>query len=376
MNEIRGLHHRAMELAEAAELARLQGESQNAINLLRDAFQFEKEAASLCTSDLALEPTRSVLHKSAAALALDCREFREAERLIAVALSGTPPDEIAEELRDLLEQVHFERHLSLRGIALAPEEVQISIAGHAVGHGMALTDEFVGRIQAFESLVFRTAERKLGKAYRESGAAHKSIRNDFGIYISVPRAASFAVSLRLGELEQSTLPFPDVPPVSVFIDDIMDGLEKLNKGQVQAVQEKIHDAAYFRNFVGLARKLAPDGFHVRLVGLTVVQHGKKRELALERPRVEIPGIRLDEPASVRVTVTGTLKYADNTRTTGRIKIIDSLKKAHTIVVPEGMMSDIVRPLWDYIVTVSGTKLGNEILLEDISAASGEISAPV
>ena len=31
----------------------------------------------------------------------------EAERLIAAALSGDPPDEIAEELRDLLEQVYF-----------------------------------------------------------------------------------------------------------------------------------------------------------------------------------------------------------------------------------------------------------------------------
>jgi len=29
------------------------------------------------------------------------------ERLIAAALSGDPPDEIAEELRDLLEQVYF-----------------------------------------------------------------------------------------------------------------------------------------------------------------------------------------------------------------------------------------------------------------------------
>jgi len=33
--------------------------------------------------------------------------LRDAERLIAVALSGDPPAEIAEELRDLLEQVYF-----------------------------------------------------------------------------------------------------------------------------------------------------------------------------------------------------------------------------------------------------------------------------
>jgi hypothetical protein len=48
------------------------------------------------------------LHRSAAALALECGVLREAERLIAAALSGDPPNEIAEELRDLLEQVYFE----------------------------------------------------------------------------------------------------------------------------------------------------------------------------------------------------------------------------------------------------------------------------
>jgi len=54
-----------------------------------------------------LEPTRSVLHRSAATLALECGALCDPERLIAVALSGDPPAEIAEELRDLLEPVYF-----------------------------------------------------------------------------------------------------------------------------------------------------------------------------------------------------------------------------------------------------------------------------
>jgi hypothetical protein len=40
---------------------------------------------------------------------LECGDLREAERLIAVALSGDPPDEIAEELRDLLDMVYFNK---------------------------------------------------------------------------------------------------------------------------------------------------------------------------------------------------------------------------------------------------------------------------
>jgi len=63
----------------------------------------------LAAPDLALEPTRSVLHRSAAALAWQCGEYREAERLITTALSGAPPEVIADELRDLLLRVYFEQ---------------------------------------------------------------------------------------------------------------------------------------------------------------------------------------------------------------------------------------------------------------------------
>jgi hypothetical protein len=52
------------------------------------------------------EPTRSVLHRSAATLALDCGEYREAERLVATALAGNPPEPIANELRDVLAAVY------------------------------------------------------------------------------------------------------------------------------------------------------------------------------------------------------------------------------------------------------------------------------
>ncbi|MCL4203791.1 MAG: hypothetical protein KJ000_14920 [Pirellulaceae bacterium] len=54
---------------------------------------------------------RSVLHRSAASLALNCEEYRLAEKLLAVGLAGDPPPEIAEEMRDLLEQIYARREL-------------------------------------------------------------------------------------------------------------------------------------------------------------------------------------------------------------------------------------------------------------------------
>ncbi len=102
-----------MSLAEDAFLERLHGKADRSVELLREAFDNEREAAARAANELDFEPTRSVLHRSAASLGLECGETREAEKLIAVALAGNPPDEIADELRDLLEQVYLQRHLPL-----------------------------------------------------------------------------------------------------------------------------------------------------------------------------------------------------------------------------------------------------------------------
>jgi hypothetical protein len=111
------IHKQAMESAELALAARSRGDHERARRFFREAFDHERRAALQVIDDHAAEPTRSILLRSAAALALDCEETREAERLIALALSGDPPAEIAEELRDLLEQVGFSRHLETRGAA-------------------------------------------------------------------------------------------------------------------------------------------------------------------------------------------------------------------------------------------------------------------
>jgi hypothetical protein len=97
-------HLDAMSLCDRAVQARARHDLESAAILFKGAFELERVAAAAVAGDLALEPTRSVLHRSAAALALECGEFHEAETLVGAALSGNPPPEIAAELRDLLAQ--------------------------------------------------------------------------------------------------------------------------------------------------------------------------------------------------------------------------------------------------------------------------------
>ena len=117
MNTIQVLHQKAMEFAEQAEIAKLRGAGHARVQeLLRGAFEQECQAADQVATLLEAEPTRSVLHRSAAALAIDCGEIKIAERLITTALAGNPPMEIAIELKDLFIQINLPQYLERRGL--------------------------------------------------------------------------------------------------------------------------------------------------------------------------------------------------------------------------------------------------------------------
>ena len=110
MQDVETLHREAMELVDQAVLARQRGDAEAALALSKTAFTKERAAADLVANQFDLEPTRSVLHRSAAVLAIECNQLRDAERLIGRALSGNPPDDIADELRDLLlEEIYSQR---------------------------------------------------------------------------------------------------------------------------------------------------------------------------------------------------------------------------------------------------------------------------
>lgn len=356
-----------MDLAEEADLARLRGHVEEADDLVRQAFGYERQAAKAVESSSAPEPTRSVIHRSAASLALESGDFREAERLISVALSGEPPAEIAEELRDLLEQVHFQRHLATKGVSLEAGEFQFSIAGNGVGLGMAQSDELVDRLAGLRRLIFRTIDRLALRPFTDRLPEGRS--KNFPIYVTMPRPASFAVTLKLGRPAQ--LPLEGMDWGSHVVDEVMTCVELLNSGEQGQLRDRIPDEAYFRNFVALAETIAPDGEDVSFVGLTTVASGKERTVSFTRPKSQIAQLARKEvpPADITpVTVRGELKYADArpTKTEREIILVDERGKQHRVVVPEGMMTDIVKPLWDDFVEVTGLRTGGKIKLQRIA----------
>ena len=370
MSGVLETHHEAMEWAEEGQFRLVRGDRSGAREAFRKAMGLERKAA--CAAE-GTEPDRSVLLRSAGSLALNCDELRTAEQLLATGLAGEPPEEIAEEIRDLLEQVHFRRHLDLHGLTLEGNEVQMSIAGDAVGYGVASSDEFVGRVRDFENLVLRTAERRQGMPYRERGSPKSRLKNEFGVFVSVPRAASFAVTLKLGRPMKQMELWPD-DEGSAVIDEVLELLDVIQERDRIELARRIPERPYLRNFAELAKKLAPDGENVSFVGLTSYRPGQPgRSVALTKPRNELGGIVAPEvpakPPNQEVTVTGSLRYANAIGASQRtIKLEGEDGSEHKITVPEGMMADIVRPLWGDVVRVTGVRRRGRIELDEIARA--------
>lgn len=369
MNELfENLHREAMNLAAQGFVLRMQGQNSDAQILIKDAFLKEREVALSIANSYDLEPTRSVLFRSAASLAIECNELKAAEKLICSGLMGEAPDEIAEELRDLLEQVHFNRHLDLRNVSIGENEFQLSLTGQSIGFGLIKASEYSPRVKYLESLILRTEERRRSIPFRKQGAPKKEIREDIDMYISVPRAGSFAVTFRLGR----QTPIPNMGLTDDLIKTLFHSLRLFNNFDLDGLKEIMHDE-YLRNFIALARNLSPDGIEVKTVGLTSVSGGCEERVLMSTPREETMKIIEDweilgdsSGEDDRIHLKGRLMEASSVkRKNGYIIVVDDQNIRHTISAPLEVMADIVKPLYEEMVSLEGIRHGKEIRMLDI-----------
>lgn len=95
-------HNIAMELADLAFSAYRKFKLSKARWLFESAMNFEAHAAQQLEPTKETEPTRSILFRSAASLALNAGMPYAQEQLVHEGLRGYPPREIKEELMDLI----------------------------------------------------------------------------------------------------------------------------------------------------------------------------------------------------------------------------------------------------------------------------------
>lgn len=104
MSVMNDFHHQAIDYAVRGFMEQMQGDAETASCHFEQALQFELAAIAELTEPI--EPTHSVLHRSAGWMAYHSGQYRKAEQLAACALAQEPPSEIASELRDLLKHVY------------------------------------------------------------------------------------------------------------------------------------------------------------------------------------------------------------------------------------------------------------------------------
>lgn len=363
MSRINSLHEKAMDFADKADSARSAGDDSSADKLYRKAFEHERRAALMVKESL--EPTRSVLLRSAATLAMECGEFIAAEQLICRGLSGWPPEELRAELLQLFDQVNFQRHLALSDSKITRTEFEFVLNGAAVSEGLAPATDYLTRAAAIDAMLVRTVERQSAQPFREGGKPSKLIDEEFQRYFAVPHAASFGVRIRIGRrVHQKRLFDSEFDVVSEFLTCIQLFTEE-RKDELQA---HIQDEAYFRNFVAHAKKIQPDGSRISMVGFAARSGNRVREVAM-RGRTQISWALGVPSGAESVVVTGVLVEAKKQDKWDTIGLQTDEGERKTIRVPPGLMADIVRPHWERRVTVEGVRKGTVITLEDIHEES-------
>jgi hypothetical protein len=370
MTTVRELHNRSAELAQLALVARHNGEADRAIHLARTAYQLEAEAADLVPEGRQSEPTRSVLFRSAASLAFQCRDYDAAIRLIAKALTGHPPAEVEDELRSLYEQVTFEQDLRKDKLTLTDSGLDVVLKGPAVGFGHIRFEEFMERMQLLKTIVDRWIQRKLGREY-QSGGRVAAIYRPYVPVIQAVRAGSFAVTIKFGVSENQQMTFLAEP--TDVIDELVTGFALLNEGDLPALRELIPNAQYYVSFITLARQMAPDG--ERITSLTL--SSPKQTIGFTRKRSEVEVPKQETAAAPKaateavpqrlmraIEVEGEIDLAIG-REENAVELTTDQGEVYRIRVGEGT-DDLVRTFWGRVVKVTGTTDGQIIYPTDFT----------
>lgn len=364
MTDTAALHDEAMAIADEGDRARRTGDHPEAREYFARAMALERRAADAETT----QPSRSILYRSAAWLALEAEDAVEAERLAACGLSDREvPDRVKGELRAVAEEARLRLHRPLPP-PTAVSSLTLHLEGPEVGYGGADTADVDPRVAAVKHLVVRTAERRQGRDFRARGAPAAALLRQLQPRVGYA-AGSVVVQVTLGGSQPSLW-----DDNGLIVDDVRRGLAAFAQGGEEALTLLITDSTYRENFVNLASQLSPDGSRVTSVDvLAATARGPLPVVHLRRrPSVTRIGRR---PSGEREIV-GELRAADETQSKNTIKVQDDDGGVHRVRVRDAVMEDIVRPFYGARVRVVVRPRGGDLELVGLpQVAELEVSEP-
>lgn len=372
MTSVRELHQAAMRLSDEAESFGQDAARQR--ELREAATRGERLALEtfLLSPKHRSEPTRSVLARSLAALALRCDDLATAEWACHVGLAGDPDDFIADQLRSMMGRASFHRHLEVRGQKLSPSTIGCSMYGRFAEAGFAPLDEVYRRLRQTDRFIARGAEELEGYEFNKNRSEPPAIvRKKYESFLSAATNSSYGFVIRLAHPSNEAFEFEDDPPARLAAR-VTELLQAFQASGPDGLAPVVQDDAYRRFYATAIRDLLPDGDAVQQVTFSANVHGEHKTIPLTQTRSHyLPKVEPapDGPTSstttrsdIPTTLRGVLKMGDADE--GKVRITHDGGKPLVLTIEAGL-DEAVRNYFDREVTVVWEKRGRLKYLVDI-----------
>lgn len=365
--ELNRLHDRAMDLASRAKAASNDSKPDTILAdaLWNAAFDHERRVADRLLTHFELEPSRGIIYRSAAALALRCDELVLAERYAAQGLAGNVDDQIAEQLREVFDEVRFRRHTTGLIRQLRDETMHVSMTGRRVTPDFIDAAILTSHIENLHRIIVRVQELLLGYQFRRSGRISKGIQDTMQVRYEPASNRVFGYDLDVF-VQQPRLKFVEEDEGTVIgvTRRIFDLAQAGNRSALLSLCQE--NRSYYRYFTNAARDVMPDGKRLAFVGL---QSSEYREAVTLRPadrRTVLQRMGLKEAGEKQVTIEGRLKGTQGSTHSDELIVTvytgDDEKIPQRCVVPEGLSGERIGQLWDSRVRVRGFRKEQDSLV--------------
>lgn len=382
MTTVRECHELAMLQIDHARRLRAGKQYELADALAAEAFSNELAAARLAFDREVSVATRIILLRSVAHLAREAKVFEEGLDLAIRALNAPDLREHRGELFRIVDILRTYEHLSVDGVELAESDVQLVVSGLEAAPGFARADEVTRRVDFLTAFLKRTEMRRRGMPFTAALPNTKRFREAFVPYLSEGRAASYAVTVRFGVVEQTEMELEDGnvdPPISAraALDDLIEAATSYAHGGPDSIQKLIGDKDYANNATMILRQLSPDDERVSTVGLTVLRDGVTNPIALPSrkafdapPPAGLPShIRKQALPPSRFDVVGRLLEGSAMKSDQAWgTIVDDEGAKMRVHYDEATFGDVIRGYWKHQVRASLHRNGRTLSLIDIRDA--------
>lgn len=349
-NEAMGFVSRATLTSEVQPVGEL-----SKLELLQQALELELKAIQALEQQEFHPLTYSVIHRSAASVALESGDSELAEKLVAKVIARGADPAIVNDLREISSHAIANQKLQQHGIQLLNNDIEMSLDGPAIiDDGMIPWTDWQGRIAAAIGFMNRIVENAVFKP---------------PVFLSRPRSGSFAVSIRLGSPVVDSDAFDGMDPVPAYIDKFMNSMNAVNQLDLQFLESRFQNPEDRKSFLSTARRIAPDGKRVENVNFTQTKPtNETRTVAITKTTSTLPRpteLNVEAPGDNEI-VTGRLLFADGRdEDKSQIRIVAANGDIRVDVPEDKNIYGIVDEMWNCDVEVVTLKSRGKLELRDI-----------